>query len=318
MERELWPRVYRLVMEVGRNLRIAGVTYQPHVVLLVFFWAALHDRPVCWACDERNWSTTTLRPFTIPSPSTLSRRLRRVDTARLMRCVVAEARGRGDASLVSVVDAKPLPVGGASGDPEAGYGHAAGVMARGYKLYTVWSGRPAPEAYRVYPMNVSENRVAEEVAAELSGGGYMLGDGEYDANSTFDAMSAAGYQLLAPREDPGAGLGHHYQSPSRLRCIALMGTTFGQEVFRLRASIERKYGNLTSFGGGLAPLPAWVRHEDRVWLWTSAKLVINAMRVIGRQRVTAHLQVPLNPWANHGRPSGAMKTSLAIGTCDDP
>ena len=88
MERELWPRLYHFVMEVGKTLRLTDVTFQPHTIALVFLWAALHDRPVCWACKERNWATTTLRPFTLPSPSTLSRRLRRVDTAMLMRALV--------------------------------------------------------------------------------------------------------------------------------------------------------------------------------------------------------------------------------------
>jgi len=88
MERELWPRLYHLVMEVGQTLRLTDVTYQPHIIVLVFLWAALHDRPVSWACDERNWATTTLRPATLPDPSTLSRRLRRVDTAMLMRALV--------------------------------------------------------------------------------------------------------------------------------------------------------------------------------------------------------------------------------------
>jgi hypothetical protein len=161
------------------------------------------------------------------------------------------------------------------------------MRAKGYKLYAVWGGRPAPEAYRVYPMNTSEVGVAQEVAPELTGGGSLLGDGEYDADAAFDAAGAAGYQLLAPREDPGAGLGHHYQSPYRLRCIELMGSSFGQEVYRLRGAIEREYGCLTSFGGGLGPLPAWVRHEDRVWLWTSAKLVINAVRITRNKRLAA-------------------------------
>ena len=52
MERELWPRLYHLVMEVGQTLRLTDVTYQPHIIVLVFLWAALHDRPVSWACDE--------------------------------------------------------------------------------------------------------------------------------------------------------------------------------------------------------------------------------------------------------------------------
>ena len=66
-----------------------------------------------------------------------------------------------------------------------------------------------------------------------------------------------------------------------------MQSSFGQGIYQLRGAIERAYGNLTSFGGGLAPLPAWVRHEDRVWLWTSAKLVINAMRIESRKGVAA-------------------------------
>lgn len=59
-------------------------------------------------------------------------------------------------------------------------------------------------------MTMDETQVAEEMTSELTGGGYLLGDGLYDANSVYDAAGAAGYQLLAPREDPEAGLGHHY------------------------------------------------------------------------------------------------------------
>jgi hypothetical protein len=115
----------------------------------------------------------------------------------------------------------------------------------------------------------------------------MLGDGEYDANGVFDAAGASGYQLLAPREAPEAALGHHYQSPYRLRCIELLRTSFGQEVFHLRGAIEHEFGTLTSFGGGLSPLPAWVRHENRVWLWVSAKMVINAIRIAMRKGLAA-------------------------------
>jgi Transposase DDE domain len=287
MERELWPRLYHLVMEVGRSLRLTDVTYQPHIVALVFLWAALHDRPVCWACDERNWSTTTLRPATLPSPSTLSRRLRRVDTAMLMRDLVERLRQEGDPRLVAVIDGKPLPVGGASEDPEARCGRGAGMWARGYKLYAVWGGRPVPETYRIYSMNVSENKVAEEMIPELTEGGYLLGDGEYDANPVYAVAGRAGYQLLAPREDPAARPGHIRQSPYRLRAIELMRTGFGQAVYRLRRGIERAYGNLTSFGGGLSPLPAWIRHQDRVWLWVTAKILINGVRIVAHNRLTA-------------------------------
>ena len=104
----------------------------------------------------------------------------------------------------------------------------------------------------------------EEMIPELHGGGYLLGDGEYDANPVFDAAGAAGYQLLAPREHPEAGLGHRYQSPYRLRCIELMATDFGRGVYACGGGSSGPSGNLTSFGGGLAPLPAWVRHRTGV------------------------------------------------------
>src|SRR5262245_6393898 len=73
MERELWPRLYRIVREVEASIRQKSVRYQPSVILTVYFWAVLHDRPVSWACKPRNWDTV-LRPPCLPSPATMSRR----------------------------------------------------------------------------------------------------------------------------------------------------------------------------------------------------------------------------------------------------
>ena len=39
----------------------------------------------------------------------------------------------------------------------------------------------------MYPININEEKVGEEMIPELHGGGYLLGDGEYDANSIFYA-----------------------------------------------------------------------------------------------------------------------------------
>jgi hypothetical protein len=39
------------------------------------------------------------------------------------------------------------------------------------------------------------------------------------------------------------------------------------------------FGNLTSFGGGLAPQPGWVRTHRRVRRWVQAKLTFNALRM---------------------------------------
>jgi hypothetical protein len=53
----------------------------------------------------------------------------------------------------------------------------------------------------------------------------------------------------------------------------------GKGILEGRNAIERTFGNWTSFGGGLSPLPAWVRRPHRVQLWTQAKLLVNAVRI---------------------------------------
>ncbi len=57
-----------------------------------------------------------------------------------------------------------------------------------------------------------------------------------------------------------------------------------------RRQIERFFGNLTSFAGGLAPLPAWVRTLSRVERWVRAKLAFNAVRVQLKQRLTSIME----------------------------
>lgn len=280
MERQLWPQLYHLIMATGGDFRLRDSTFQPHIVALVLLWAALHDRPMRWACRASNWSTTTLRPATLPSEATVSRRRHRVDTAVFLRALLARARGEARCALAAIIDAKPLPVGGASGDREARCGRGAGFLAKGYKLYAVWAGRPAPEVYRVYSMNVSEYDVAKEMLQELDHGGYLLGDGEYDAGSVYEAAAAAGDQLVAAPGKPNAGCGHRRPSAARRRGLELIRTDFGRALYRVRRGIERAFAGLTGFGGGLAPLPAWVRHLHSVWTWVTAKLAINAVRLL--------------------------------------
>ena len=94
----------------------------------------------------------------------------------------------------------------------------------------------------------------------------------------FDLAWEKGYQLVTPL--PKGQPGHQYQSPHRLRSIALMKSKFGIYLYSRRIAIEQAYGNATSFAGGLAPLPAWVRGLDRVRTWLWAKLLINAVRIL--------------------------------------
>src|SRR5690349_366191 len=100
MERQLWPLLYHEVRAVGERVRQKYVQRQPWVIAAVLLWAALHDRPVSWACDPANWITTRLRPDPLPSASTLSRRAKRVGFAVFLDAVSERLRGIGLPGLV--------------------------------------------------------------------------------------------------------------------------------------------------------------------------------------------------------------------------
>lgn len=196
-------------------------------------------------------------------------------------------RGSGDPGLVAFIDGKPLPVSRVSKDPEAKIGRGAGGMAKGYKLHTIWALRPMPEAWAVTPLNANEAPVAERLVGQLGHTGYLLADGNYDSGPLADRAATRGYQLVAPLPE-NAGQGHHRQSTARLRNRDLLAGEFGKALYQERVRIEQAFGNVSSFAGGLGPLPAWVRRLHRVRTWVWAKLLINGIRIIRlKQRLAA-------------------------------
>jgi len=221
MERELWPILYRAVQRTAQEVRQKYVQLQPWVIVATMLWAALHDRPVRWACDADHWSTTKLRPACIPSEATMSRRVDSVATGVFWRALEQRLRASGSPALLAFLDGKPLPIGGNSKDSDAHWGRGAGGLAKGYKLHAVWSTGVLPETWEVAALNVSKKAVAYRLLEQLHYAGYVLADGEYDASYLYDQAFAHGYQLVAPyRKGKNPGCGKHYQSQHRLRSIA--------------------------------------------------------------------------------------------------
>jgi hypothetical protein len=282
MERELWNSLY--AMAVRLDVAWGSWLFNAADILSVYFWAVVNDRPMTWALCKANWPED-LWPRKMPSQSTLSRRMRNDGTQRLMLEIehTLLALVMTSHCLLSMIDGKALAVSGVTKDKDAGYGRGAGCMQKGYKLYAVWSGGPLPLAWALAPMNVSEKAMARELIPSLPGGGYLLGDTEYDVTALYDLAAESGHQLLVPKRQKNKGLGHRPQSPHRLRSIELMKRPFGKATHRFRNQIEREFGSLTSFGGGLVCLPAWVRRLPRVRNWVHAKLLVNAARWLAKQ-----------------------------------
>jgi Transposase DDE domain len=277
MERELWTLLYAVATKLDK--RWGQWKYSTADIVVVYFWCVVRDRPMCWGIQKTNWPED-LCPTRLPSQATLSRRMRHDDARQLMTDIEQTWLALVGAChmWIRMIDGKGCTVSGVSKDADAGYGRGAGGMQKGYKLHAVWAGGPLPIAWALAPMNKSEKTIARQLIPSLPGGGYLLGDSEYDCNALYDLAHEANHQLLVPKRQKHRGLGHRPQSPYRLRSINLMKCAFGKKLYRYRRQIEREFGTLTSFGGGLTCLPPWVRRFPRVRNWLNAKLLVNAAR----------------------------------------
>lgn len=291
MGRKLWEALAGLVdRHCGPS---TNVVYSDRWILLVYFWGVINDRPQCWSVCPSNWPPG-VGPWQMMSASTLSRRLRRPGVQSLLAKLEAELGHNPRETLIKLIDAKPLPVGSMSKDPDARWGQAGKAKAKGYKLFALYGASCLPIAWSVGPMNADEGTRAKQLLPNLRGGGYVLGDSAYDENDLYDRAWQRGHQLVAPRKKPGTGLGKRRHSPQRLRSVDVLEgrwregrSAFATQLYACRTEIERRFSRLTCYGGGLGPLPAWVRRTHRVTLWVHAKLLIRAVHESLSQQLAA-------------------------------
>lgn len=285
MEREHWSEISQGVCEVARRWKHRSRDTHPTALIVrVHLWAVGHNESINWACKPGSWDSKT-RPEVLPDQSTMSRRSRRKDFWEFLQAVGQSLAGKASVCLIKRIDGKPLPVAAHSSDPDAAWGRGAGQNVNGYRLCTIWGDRPMPEGCTISSLAMGEKTLARRMFKRLEGVGYLLADGHFDASDLYDAAAARGHQLVSPRQHPGAGLGHHYQSPHRLRSIELLEREafglgrFGPDLFAQRRQIERDFGNACNFSGGMLILPPFVRRIWRVRPWIYGKLLFNAARI---------------------------------------
>jgi len=115
MEGELWRQVYALAKRLGKASGVIRGRFLDVEIIAVYLWSVLHDRPVGWACKRANWRGRCPMKC-LPSPSTMSRRLRAEGVQRLLCDVEKELLHQRPASWCRFIDGKPLPVSGHSED----------------------------------------------------------------------------------------------------------------------------------------------------------------------------------------------------------
>lgn len=286
MEDELFALVYQMIQEEqNRRIRRGRCQFRDGLILLVYFWAVVHDRPTCWACRIEHWPPAW-HWLTLPSQATMSRRLRSLSVVQLLTALMDRLRQVREPQaprepLVHRLDSRPLVVGGFSKDRDAHRGYATGGKARGYKSFDLVGTAVVPERIQLGALNWADPQGAARLIGQASLQGYLLADGVHDTNDLHGLARRQGLQLITPRKRPGTDLGHRPHDPGRRRSIDLLEgpSPFGRDLYRLREEIERRYGNCSSFGGGLQPLPSWVRTPNRVARWLWAKLILNGLRI---------------------------------------
>lgn len=283
MERQLWKKIVTLIKLISKEKGNALCTYSDAVIVKTWFWGVLNDRSVSWACDDSNWPIWERR-WQRPSAPTMSRRLRSEGVCWLLKQIENRVlRPLGFGNIVWMIDGKPLTISGCSKDRQAGYGRAAGGMAKGYKIHAIVGSDDTIADWRVAPMNKDERVMAKRIVRQSSIQGYLLADCNYDANKLHQACDdRENIQLVAPRRrGKGKGLGHHKHAVGRLRSIEILENPypgFGRQLMKQRHEIERFFGNLTNWGGGLTHLPPWVRTYQRVQRWVQAKLIVTSLK----------------------------------------
>lgn len=113
-----------------------------------------------------------------------------------------------------------------------------------------------------------------------------MADGNYDAHKLHkDIARRGGWLWVKPR-----GIGHHpvtrrQMGAARRDLLAVWEQTPGQakRIYHTRVHVERTFSNLTSYGGGLGPLPAFVRRLERGRRWGGAKIILYHLRLNQQQ-----------------------------------
>jgi len=250
MERDLWLVVSEVVGRTPCGMP-PRCRFSNASIVLTFLWAVLHDRPVSWACRRESWPIH-LRWRELPTPSTMCRRLRTPSVrAALDACERRLALRLPVHGRIAVIDSKPLTIGGNSGDPDAGFGRAAGGMGKGDRLHAIVALCGTILSWEVHPINVDQRAVAPALIERVSGIDTLPGDANYDSNLLYDFTDERGITLLTHRRGAGSKPGHRPQSLARLSAIAWLEHA---ESDWARRTLERRDRTVAAAGVG-APTP---------------------------------------------------------------
>ena len=286
MDREIWRTLFSAIQRAARRVESSArcPLFGDWLIVAMYFWTCWHDRPQCWACEREHYGRL-FRPRKLPSSSQFNRRVKTPSVQMILQRVHNDLAKVGLATPVSFVDGKPMLVSPVSKDPEARWGHITGGKGKGYKLHGLVTEDRRIVVWSVMPLNVHETHVAEAMCKHLPpqpAQSLTLGDGNYDAADLHKRIEHTGSRLLVPLR----GMAEHpvtlrQMGSARREHLKVIreDSTLVKYVLNWRTQIERVFSTLSCHGGGLAPLPSWVRRLERTRRWIGCKIALYHARL---------------------------------------
>lgn len=295
MDRELWTLILDAVKHAAEQVGWGGGRRRPvypnWLIVAMYIWSVWHDRTLSWGCRRDSYGFL-FRPRKLPSISQFTRRIKSDDCQRILQLVHDRFAQRGVMTNAVYIDGKPLVVSPVSKDRDAKRGRISGAFARGYKLYAAVNANRRIVVWSVMGLNEDEKTVARHVLLPnlppLTPDSLVLADSHYDSAPLHEAVSEPlGLWLMHPLRGQERATGMFRarklrQMPWSRRELVRQWEEHAELmrfVYKARQEIERVFGVLTCTAGGLANLPAWVRHLDRVRRWVGVKIILYNARL---------------------------------------
>ena len=136
MEHQLFKAIVAVVCSLDNLATAPRFDFSDQDIVLVYYWSVIYDRPTSWACQRRHWPLH-LRKRPLPSPATMSRRLRSPAVVSLLDRLERRVIAPKEPGLYWMLDGKPLSIGGCSKDRQAGYGKRPLVKPKAINC-TLW------------------------------------------------------------------------------------------------------------------------------------------------------------------------------------
>lgn len=285
MDQAQWRSILSLIKVTSRSLPIdPRLSFADWLIAAMFVWAVAHDRPMCWACDRKNYPRF-FRPRRLPSISQFHRRVNSSRFHRHLQLIHDALVRRAKLSQLFYIDGKPLPINPISGDRDAKFGYASGLFARGYKLHVMMNASRKIVLWSVMSMNHDERNVAHEFIEALPASSQryvLMADRNYDSHKLHKhAWQRNAFLITKPRGKARHPVTRRQMGPARRALIDAWrrNPAAMQQIYKQRNEVERGLGVLTCTSGLLGPLPGFVRRLQRVRRWVGVKIILYNARI---------------------------------------